>query len=226
MGGFVWHNGIFALMKTVWFNFRYLPFRQAVRMPVFLSRRVNVYRCHRGFYMGGGRTGDLRFLDNGKYTYHKPSMLNIRGKIVTRGEGIHLFGSGLTLSIGEKGVLELGNNVTVSFNATFCVHNRVVIGDENMWSHDIVIRDNDSHMIFDRSGKFINGNKPIVIGNRVWVGCRSIILKGCTIADGTIVGAGSVLTKPHTEQDTVIVDDGRVVKRGVSWVRTTTEFTD
>ena len=36
---------------------------------------------------------------------------------------------------------------------------------------------------------------PIKIGNDVWIGCNSIILKGVTIGDGAIVAAGSVVTK-------------------------------
>lgn len=35
---------------------------------------------------------------------------------------------------------------------------------------------------------------PTRIGNGVWIGYRSIILSGVTVADGAIVGAGSVVT--------------------------------
>ena len=36
---------------------------------------------------------------------------------------------------------------------------------------------------------------PIVLGNDVWVGKRTIVLSGVTIGDGAVVGAGSVVTK-------------------------------
>lgn len=35
---------------------------------------------------------------------------------------------------------------------------------------------------------------PIVIKDKVWVGCNVIILEGVTIGKGSIVGAGSVVT--------------------------------
>ena len=38
---------------------------------------------------------------------------------------------------------------------------------------------------------------PVVIGDRVTVGARAVILPGCTIGDGAIVGAGALVTK-HT----------------------------
>ena len=36
---------------------------------------------------------------------------------------------------------------------------------------------------------------PIRIGNDVWIGMRSIILKGVTIGDGAVIAAGSVVTR-------------------------------
>ena len=37
--------------------------------------------------------------------------------------------------------------------------------------------------------------KPIVIGDDVWIGSRSLIMKGVHIGNGAIIGAGSVVTK-------------------------------
>ena len=36
---------------------------------------------------------------------------------------------------------------------------------------------------------------PVAIGDDVWLGARVIVLKGVTIGDGAIVGAGSVVTR-------------------------------
>ena len=37
--------------------------------------------------------------------------------------------------------------------------------------------------------------KPIVLGNGVWLGYRSTVLAGVTVGDGSVVGAGAVVTK-------------------------------
>jgi acetyltransferase-like isoleucine patch superfamily enzyme len=39
------------------------------------------------------------------------------------------------------------------------------------------------------------GASPIIIEDDAWIGFNSIILKGVTIGKGSIVGAGSVVTK-------------------------------
>jgi acetyltransferase-like isoleucine patch superfamily enzyme len=37
--------------------------------------------------------------------------------------------------------------------------------------------------------------KPIVLGKGVWLGCRSIVLAGVTIGEGSVVGAGAIVTR-------------------------------
>lgn len=36
---------------------------------------------------------------------------------------------------------------------------------------------------------------PVTIGNDVWIGMRSIIMPGVNIGDGSVIGAGAVVTK-------------------------------
>lgn len=40
-----------------------------------------------------------------------------------------------------------------------------------------------------------HNSSPVVIGNDVWVGARSVIMPGVTVCDGAIIGACSVVTK-------------------------------
>lgn len=46
--------------------------------------------------------------------------------------------------------------------------------------------------------------KPITLGENCWIGMNSMILPGVTLGDGTIVGAGSVVTKSFPEGNCVI----------------------
>ena len=62
------------------------------------------------------------------------------------------------------------------------------------------------HLIFYKKGAWqwhedwigkidFNENKPIHIGNDVWIGRRCIIMDGVTIGDGAFVAAGAIVTK-------------------------------
>ena len=60
------------------------------------------------------------------------------------------------------------------------------------------ILDNDFH-IFDKEKGWLNehqsNGRPIMIGRNVFIGARSIILKGVKVGDGAIIGAGAVVTR-------------------------------
>lgn len=73
------------------------------------------------------------------------------------------------------------------------------IGENCLFSSEIVARTGDSHSIIDQNGKRINNSQNIELGNHVWVGNKVSILKGTTIADDTIIGTGSIVTKSFTE---------------------------
>lgn len=77
-------------------------------------------------------------------------------------------------------------------------------------------------MITDSDYHPINGqdpDAPVTIGEHVWIGSRSIVMKGVTIGDGAIVAAGSVVTKDVPAGALVAGVPAQVVRDGVSWRR-------
>ena len=74
----------------------------------------------------------------------------------------------------------------------------VEIGQETMLSPNVVVTDSDFHVPWPPERRFdlapIEEAKPVKIGRRVWIGLNAIVLKGVTIGDNAIIGAGSVVT--------------------------------
>jgi galactoside O-acetyltransferase len=96
-----------------------------------------------------------------------------------------------------KSKIEFGDNVFVAWGCYFY--------DHDSHSIDFRERENDiNQQLLDyRAGKnFIENKnwkvvstKPIKIEANAWIGMNSIILKGVTIGEGAIIGAGSVVTR-------------------------------
>ena len=63
---------------------------------------------------------------------------------------------------------------------------------------NVVIVDADFHALWPPESRVstpaIESDADVTIGRNVWIGMRSIVLKGVTIGDGAIVAAGSVVT--------------------------------
>jgi acetyltransferase-like isoleucine patch superfamily enzyme len=67
----------------------------------------------------------------------------------------------------------------------------VVIGEDVKCGANTLLTDSDWHPEDKRSGI----PRPIVIGSNVWLGTNVIVLKGVSIGENSVIGAGSVVTK-------------------------------
>lgn len=107
-----------------------------------------------------------------------------------------------TLVCGLNGHIEIGDN-TMMNGVSITAYQKVVIGKNCQIASCTFISDTDFHPVnpqirsvealghkFDYSE--VNKAK-VVIGNNVWIGWGSIILKGVTIGDNSIIAAGSVV---------------------------------
>lgn len=103
--------------------------------------------------------------------------------------------------IGKGGSVTIGDHVGLSGTAIVC-HKRITIGDRVKVGMNCVIYDTDFHDLDYRKRAMIPEDysgvvsKPVTIGNDVFIGAHSTILKGVTIGDRAIIGAGSVVAKP------------------------------
>ena len=69
---------------------------------------------------------------------------------------------------------------------------KISIGKSSMIASDVTITDSDWHGIYDRTD-YVALPKEVEIEENVWIGERSIVLKGSKIGKNSIIGAGSVV---------------------------------
>jgi len=132
---------------------------------------------------------------------HKSSKMKIGDNCILRSRTNNNFvGINKKVSIGvaENAELIIGNNCGFSGTSIYA-SNQIVIGGYCNFGGNTFIWDTDFHpldYIERRKNNIFKINTlPIIIGDDVFVGANSIILKGVTIGDRVIVGAGSVVTK-------------------------------
>jgi acetyltransferase-like isoleucine patch superfamily enzyme len=93
-------------------------------------------------------------------------------------------------TLAEGAVIEIGSNCGFSGTVIGCAA-KIVLGDNVKCGANTLITDNDWHPEDLRSGS----PAPVTIGSNVWLGCNVSVLKGVTIGENSIVGAGSVVTR-------------------------------
>lgn len=102
----------------------------------------------------------------------------------------------VVLNVNAPGaLLSIGHNVGIS-GCTIAASERIEIGNYVLIGSGCLITDSDAHAI-DPSLRRDNGKcktSPIMIEDDVFIGARSIVLKGVRIGRGSVIGAGSVVT--------------------------------
>lgn len=128
----------------------------------------------------------------------------------------------VSLRVSSDATLEIGADT--SFRGNVAIHAsegcRLSIGEDCMFSSNILVRTTDSHAIYDLdSGTRINPDDDIVIGNHVWVGEGVKILKAVRIGDGSVIGAGSVVSGEIPANCVAAGIPARVLRENIRWER-------
>ena len=208
--------------KTVYFNFHYFPFKTAIRMPVFVCWRSELYTMKGKIVIDAPvRTGMVKLGAHGLGTQdllYTRTMWEMSGTLVLKGKAI--IGRGSKISVGKEGTLTLGDDFKATGNMEVICQKEISFGSQCLLSWDILIMDTDFHHILNADEEIINAPRPIHIGRHVWIGCRSTILKGVSIADENVISASSLITRDVKESNCVIGGQGKsveILKRNVTW---------
>jgi acetyltransferase-like isoleucine patch superfamily enzyme len=125
------------------------------------------------------------------WTHDEPS------SFVTRGSG--------RILIGKESFVNCGVWIRAA--------NLVKIGDRCLIGPRVMIMDNDAHEL-DGDHKAGGQAAPVVIKDRAWIGAAAIILKGVTIGERAVVGAGSVVTRDVPDDAVVAGNPARPIRTG------------
>ena len=177
------------LKKDFWGEFRFL----IGKLYNTLFSLLTTYISRSNFWLGGklGRGLKARGIMTvrrfqcstisigDRCTFNSSSIFNARG-----------INHRCILETGKPGaVLRIGNRCGFS-GCSIVADKEVIIGDRVMVGANTCIGDRDDHP--DRLG---TSPQPVHIGNNVFIGMHCVVMKGVTIGDNSIIGAGSIVTK-------------------------------
>ncbi len=210
---------LLSIPKILWVNFRYLPFKQAIKLPLFVSYDTKVNISGKVVFNTPVRTGLVHMgfwrISACELGGTTQLMVAKKGKLIINGTAFMGLG---TKIIVVNGSLALGNNFKISgATGIYCYH-FISFGKSFLGSWECLIMDTDNHSIYGENGEKINADKPIKIGDDVWMGCRCTVLKGTTIPSNTVIGACSFVSGENFTPNTIIIGNPAQSRKKIkSW---------
>lgn len=211
---------IISIPNTIWFNLRAFPFSIAVKLPILIYYKVRVVNIHRGIILfpNGAKTFMVRMGYGGSKSIieHDHSIINIR-KGHVRFEGTAGFAAGFSLDC--CGDLSFGKGFSCNKNAFISCSKEVRFGEKVMFGDNVTVRDSDGHTVY-LNNEPKTSQRPILIGNHVWIASHAHILKGSVINDDSIVAYRSLVTRKIEDTNALIVGNpAKVIQTGITWGR-------
>lgn len=120
--------------------------------------------------------------------------------------------------------ISIGNNVSINMNCTFVDCNKIEIGNNVLIAsnvqlytatHPVELTDRLTPDWSPTTGEYFCRTYalPIKIGNNCWLGGGVIVLPEVTIGDGSVIGAGSVVTKNIPANSVAVGNPCRVIRQ-------------
>ena len=133
----------------------------------------------------------------------------------------------IRIAYGERQELKIGKdttccNLTLNLDGTSCCY----IGRDCMFAGNVILLPSDGHSIIDpETRELLNSDGKICIGDHVWIGARSIICKNASIPKGSVVAAGSVVSRVEAKENSIIAGiPAKVIRTGRTWDRSNPYF--
>ena len=112
---------------------------------------------------------------------------------------------GAKIRVRKGAVCKIGNNSSINCNNMIACREKIEIGDNVQLSPNVQIYDHDHDYRTSggiKAGKYRTDS--VKIGNNVWIGANTVILRGTVLGDNCVIGAGSVIKGVFSSNSVII----------------------
>lgn len=244
MTAFDFFNIIRSIPKTLRFNLHYFPLKTALKLPVVVSHRTYLRELQGKVELPEKverAMVKIGFGDVGHYDRK-------RSRGIWQVSGTVSFGGKASIGHGSKisvrGNVCFGADFNMTAESTIVCAKEIRFGNDCLLSWDILVMDTDEHPIYrhetnrhetrdsgsvpcpevphpvsnNSENERINPDKPILVGDHVWIGCKCVLLKGAVVPNNTVVAAGTLLTSSFNGEHQVIGGNPpTILKHDIRW---------
>lgn len=214
---------ILDLANTIYANFAFLPFKQAIKFPLLVSYKVK-FKIHGKIIIESNNISPSMVI-LGKRGFEAICANNCSKLVIGRGGVLKIAGKacisdGFSVWIDENASITLGDNFYVNSNFQIRCHTSFTTGCHFLGGWNISINDFDGHDIIIDNEKS-NNKGPVVIGDNVWIASYCTICKNVDIPSGCVIGQNSLVIrqKSFLQPNSLLVGvPAKVVRTNIEWI--------
>lgn len=183
-----------SVLRTIYFNFKMLPFKQAIKLPVFLYKPKFGSLKGRVEIEGPIKTGMINLGRHVVSLYPNTGIFIENDGLITFKSRCDI-GNNSFLSINKCGKLFFGKEFSASTSIKIACYHSIFFSDYVRVGWDCLFMDTDLHRMKKLSGEKTKGYGSIFIGTHNWFGSKCVVLKKtktpsyCTISAGTFLNS-------------------------------------
>lgn len=213
-------KNLFDIFRTLYINFKVLPFKQAIKLPIEIRNGYKVVICKSGgviinnnlrrglVVLGGNGSPGLPSVIGGSLIVEDASKICFSGSAY--------ISSGTSIRVESGAQVKIGNEVYINSNCYLRAESDVTIGDECILGWNVTINTTDGHYIYTE-GEQHPQNGTIVIGNHCWIGNTVSIAKGVLLASGCVCAQYSLVNKSFPKNSLIGGIPAKLIKEKISW---------
>jgi maltose O-acetyltransferase len=118
----------------------------------------------------------------------------------------------IELRVSEHAELEIGDRTYINYGTSLGATLSIRIGKNCSIGTYVTLIDNDFHSLDPERRNVTPPSAPIVLEDNVWLGLRVIVLRGVRIGTGSVIGAGSVVTRDVPARTLAAGQPARVIR--------------
>lgn len=194
-----------SIIKTIWFNFHYLPFKQALKIPIVLYKPKIISAKGTIKINGPIHTGMIQLGKPNVFLYSNNGIMFENWGGVLEFNGKCIIGNSSALSIGNHGNLRLGYNFRATCALKLACYYGMEINDNVLLGWDCTLTDSDFHILTKQDGTTTTGYGRVLIGENTWMAMKCIVLKNSVVPANSVLSACTLYSGNNCKEEKVII---------------------
>jgi acetyltransferase-like isoleucine patch superfamily enzyme len=208
----IWKNKwiLRNLVQTIYFNFRYLPLRQAVHLPILLYKPVRLAIGGKIFIKSPVRFGMITL---GRFVVgiYPNSGFVMENSGVIEFNGSAQIGNDSSISVGRTGRLSFGDNFGATCGLRIACYHKIHFSDNVLVGWNNLFSDTDFYKLTRVNEGCSKGYGSIEVGHDTWIanGCK--IYKNVKLPPCSVVSSDTVIANYSCDEEYVLLGNNREV---------------